>query len=224
MTAVTWYFDVVSPFAYLQWQRLKPMHGIAWTFRPVLFAALLQHYGHCGPAEFAEKRRFTYRHLQWRAARAGIPLRFPPAHPFNPLPALRLCCVAGNTAQAIDHAFDFVWREGRGLVDPGDVSCLAHRLGIDDPAAALADPAAKATLLANATGAIADGVFGVPSLVAGGHVFWGEDATDMFLDYLADPGLFDTQAIRRLDALPVGAIRKQWQRPTDRVGTNTPPA
>ena len=68
-----------------------------------------------------------------------------------------------------------------------------------------------------------DCVFGVPSLVAGGHVFWGEDATDMFLDYLADPGLFDTEAIHRLDALPVGAIRKQWQQPTDRVGTNTPP-
>lgn len=207
MAAATWYFDVVSPFAYLQWQRLKSMGGIDWTWRPLLFAALLQHYGHCGPAEFAEKRRFTYRHLHWRAARSQIPLRFPPAHPFNPLPALRLCCAAGNSMQAIDCIFDFVWRDGRGLTAPNDIADLAQRLGIDDPRAAQADPAIKAQLQANGTRAIAEGVFGVPSLVTDGHVFWGEDATDLFLDYLADPGMFDTDAVRRLDALPVGAVR-----------------
>ena len=42
------------------------------------------------------KREFTYRFVQWQAERAGVTLRFPPAHPFNPLAALRLCIAAGS--------------------------------------------------------------------------------------------------------------------------------
>jgi 2-hydroxychromene-2-carboxylate isomerase len=39
-------------------------------------------------------------------------------------------------------------------------------------------------------------------------LFWGLDATDMLLDYLVDPAMFDTAEMRRIAALPVGAARK----------------
>ena len=91
-----WYFDFISPFAYLQWQAVRRLPGIVPVCRPVLLAGLLSHHGHKGPAEIPSKRLFTYRHAQWRADRAGIPMTFPPAHPFNPLAALRLCIAAGG--------------------------------------------------------------------------------------------------------------------------------
>ena len=97
-----WYFDFISPFAYLQWQKLKVIRGCSFEYRPLLFAALLDHHGNKGPAEVPSKRLFSYRHVQWRADQAGIDLRFPPAHPFNPLYALRLCVAAGTTELAID--------------------------------------------------------------------------------------------------------------------------
>jgi 2-hydroxychromene-2-carboxylate isomerase len=145
--------------------------------------------------------------VQWRADRAGIPLIFPPAHPFNPLPVLRLCVAAGATHEAVDATFDHVWREGHAGDDAAALAELATRLGIADPEAAVADDAVKQALRANSEAAIADGVFGVPSLVLDGAVFWGEDATAMFQAYLADPRLFDTPAMRRLAALPVGVER-----------------
>lgn len=207
--SIDWYFDFLSPFAYLQWQRLRDLPCAAdIACRPVLLAALLQHHGQKGPAEIAEKRRFTYRHVQWKADRAGVPLRFPPAHPFNPLPTLRLCAHAGASAASIDALFNHVWRDGQRADDAQALAPVAAALGIDDVAAALADPAAKARLQENYERAVAQGVFGVPSLVVDGRLFWGEDATAMFEHYLADPAYFDSETMRRLDALPVAAVRR----------------
>jgi hypothetical protein len=65
-----------------------------------------------------------------------------------------------------------------------------------------------AALRRNFDAAIADGVFGVPSIVSEGVVFWGADATAMFEDFLDDPALVSSAEMRRLEALPVGAARK----------------
>ena len=50
-------------------------------------------------------------------------------------------------------------------------------------------------------------MFGVPSYLAGGEVFWGTDALDFFKAWLADPALLNDPDIARLDALEVGAQR-----------------
>jgi 2-hydroxychromene-2-carboxylate isomerase len=204
---IDWYFDFISPFAYLQWQHLRPrVQALGITCRPLLLAGLLGHHGHRGPAEIPSKRVFTYRHVQWLADSAGLPLRFPPAHPFNPLAALRLCAHAGSTSQAIDTAFNHLWRDGLRGDDAASLAPVAAALGVDG-AAAVADPAAKAALQANFERALAQGVFGVPTLVAGGQLFWGNDATAMFDDWLADPALFERPSMRGLAALPVAAMR-----------------
>lgn len=205
---IDWYFDFISPFAYLQWQRLKRLTRYEFEYRPILFAGLLKQYGHKGPAEIVPKREFTYRHAQWRADRAGVRMNFPPAHPFNPLPALRLCVAAGCTAEAVDRIFDHIWRDGCA----SDVSALqpvAHRLGIPDPESALGDPVVKARLQENFESALAHGVFGVPTIVAKAQVFWGEDATEMFEAFMADPALFESPRMQRLASLPVGTARRE---------------
>src|ERR1700761_5998116 len=111
---ITWAFDLISPFAYLSLKQLPRLPaGTEVRLLPVLFAGLLKHHGQLGPAEIAPKRRFTYRFAAWRARKRGVPFRMPPAHPFNPLQALRLVVAAGSSPQAVETAFDFVF--GRGL-------------------------------------------------------------------------------------------------------------
>ncbi|MFC3714668.1 2-hydroxychromene-2-carboxylate isomerase [Luteimonas soli] len=206
--SVDWYFDFISPFAYLQWQAVKRMEGVAVTCRPVLFAGLLSHHSHKGPAEIPAKRLFTYRHALWRADRAGIPMAFPPAHPFNPLASLRLCIAAGSGADAVDAIFDHVWRQGRPAESFDELAEVASGLGIDDPVA-LQRPGVKQALRDNFDAAVQAGVFGVPTLVTDGELFWGEDATAMFQHYLADPALFATPEMRRLAELPVATARRR---------------
>lgn len=219
-THVDWYFDVISPFAYLQLSRVRALaedepHGVSVIPRPVLFAGLLGHHGQLGPAEIPGKRRFTYRHVTWAARRAGLPFRFPPAHPFNPLPLLRLCVALGPTWPAVQAVFDFVWAQG--LSPEGDRQRLFDALGlsVSDAQAHLADSAVKEGLRRNTEDAIAASVFGVPTLVmrdADGaplELFWGSDATDMALDYLRDPEAFESPEMQALDSVPEAAARRR---------------
>ena len=205
--AGTWYFDFVSPFAYLQWQRLQRL-GLAVTPKPIVFAGLLDRLGQKGPAEIPGKREFTYRHVLWRARRDGIPMRFPEAHPFNPMPALRLCVAAGSTTEAVDTVFHHLWDEGRPVDGAGEQQALASKLGLPSAQAALADPEVKARLRANFDQAVQAGVFGVPTLAWEGELFWGDDATDMYLDYRRDPAAYRQGEMARVSTLPVGAARR----------------
>ncbi len=202
---IDWYFDFISPFAYLQWRRLRAeAPALALRPVPVLFAGLLSHWDNKGPVEIAPKRGWTYAHCLWIARRHGIPMRLPSAHPFNPLPLLRLCIALGNTPQVIDRLFDFVWHDGQ--------------LPVEGPAwqqllAAFGNPASdtdsvKSALRANGEQAIAAGVFGVPSAVIGSDLFWGVDATDMLLARAAGDPFFTSPDYAAAFDLPVGIARR----------------
>ena len=204
-----WYFDFISPFAYLQWRRLRSDHpDVALNPKPVLLAAILNHVGQLGPAEIPQKRRHTYRIVLWQARRAGIPLRFPPAHPFNPLPALRLCLAAPDRHAAVDAIFAHLWEHGRQGDSIEALAEVARTLGIDDPAAAIARDEVKRELLANGEEAIGLGIFGVPTLKVRDELFWGFDATDLALAYREDEGALDAE-MRRVDAIPEAVQRRK---------------
>lgn len=203
-----WYFDFISPFSWLQWRRLGTLRDrLAVRPVPVVLGAMLARFENKGPAEIPAKREFTYRFVHWQARRAGVPLRFPPTHPFNPLPALRLAVALDARDEAIDAIFREAWEHGRAIDSIDALAPLAARFGIHDAAAALGAPAVKDRLRANTDAAIACGVFGVPTLDVGGMRFWGNDATPMLEDWLADPALFDGPEFARLASLPASVSR-----------------
>ena len=104
---------------------------------------------------------------------------------------------------------DAVFRDGRDVSDPAVIADLARVLGVADPQAALADAGIKQRLRANTEWASSRGIFGVPTLVIGEEFFWGHDAVDMALDYLAAPQAFRDPAMQALERLPVGAERRR---------------
>ncbi|MDA1116612.1 MAG: 2-hydroxychromene-2-carboxylate isomerase [Proteobacteria bacterium] len=207
MRQVTLYFDFVSPFSYIAFKRLHELpRSHAVELKPVLFAALLNHFGQKGPAEIAGKRRWTYRWCTWWAQSLGIPFRFPAAHPFNPLHHLRLAIAAGTTPQNVGRIFDAIWTTGAEASDPGALKALALALGVDD--ARLAATEVKDALRKNTEDAIARGVFGVPTYEVEGELFWGADSIGFLNAFLADPAVLNNEEMRRADGLPVGAARK----------------
>ena len=205
---IVWYFDFISMFSWLQWPSIRDLAARREvSLRPILFGALLKEMDQRGPAEIARKREFSYRYAQWRARNAGIPLRFPPTHPFNPLPALRLCIAAGCTVDTVGAIFEWIWAHGRAADTAEALEALAASLGIADVRTALGTPEVKAELQANFEQAMRQQVFGVPTLAIGEQLFWGADAHAFAMDYLAHPDMFAEGEMARLGELPVGISR-----------------
>jgi 2-hydroxychromene-2-carboxylate isomerase len=201
--SIDWYFDFVSPYSYIALHRLREI-PVPVSYKPVLFAGLLNHWGQKGPAEIPAKRQWTYRWCTWWAKELGIPFRFPAEHPFNPLQHLRLALACGSRPEAVKRIFDSIWMSGANATEPARFSALCAELGV--PADRL--PQMKDLLRANTEEAAARGVFGVPSFVAGGEVFWGADALDFLNAFLKDAAVLRNDEMRRIDNLPVGAARK----------------
>ncbi|KUY60419.1 2-hydroxychromene-2-carboxylate isomerase [Burkholderia sp. RF2-non_BP3] len=204
----TWYFDFVSPFAYLQQERFDPLPpAAAYEPKPIVLGALLAHWGQKAPAEIAAKRIFTYRHAQYRADKLGIPFRMPPAHPFNPIRPLRLAIAMGNTPDAIRRIFRHIWRDGQDVSTPDGFAALCKAVGFPEGVTAVEAQPVKDALRANTDQAIAHGVFGVPTFELDGDLFWGDDATDMFVDCATSRAWLDSPEVRRISALPEGIRR-----------------
>lgn len=205
-----WYFDFISPFAYLQLPYVRGLRERAEVMPvPIVFGAVLSHHGQLGPAEIPGKREFTYRHVQWQADAAGIPMHFPPAHPFNSLTALRLCVACGQSWESVEAIFAHIWRDGGDASNIDALASAAHKLGLADAHAAIGEAKVKQMLRENTDRAIARGVFGVPTLAFGNVLFWGNDASAMADAWLRDPGLFDDARFAALRDLPSGVERKR---------------
>jgi 2-hydroxychromene-2-carboxylate isomerase len=206
MRTLDWYFDFISPFAYFGLHELPSLPpDVRIDYKPVLFAALLDHWGQKGPAEIPPKRTWTYRSCIWWASQRGIDFRVPAAHPFNPLPYLRLSIAAGNRPDAVMAIYRAIWTTGVDASDPMVWQGLAADLGIDP--ARLGDATVKNELRRNTETAAARGVFGVPTLMLGEVPFWGADAMDFARACLADPGLLERGEMARAANLPQGVTR-----------------
>jgi 2-hydroxychromene-2-carboxylate isomerase len=219
---IRFFYDPISPYAYLAFERLPEAlmgHSVHVRYQPVLFAALLKAHGQLGPAEIAGKRDWTYRQASWLAHHHSVPLELPAEHPFNPLALLRLglCCASEEapsetsrwvTEQLMHH----VWRGGHSATDPQRLADLQARLR-DHMAQrgrhwlAPDSDSVKQRLRTNTDTALALGLFGVPSLVLGERVFWGQDALPMLRACLDGDAWFDGPVWGAASRLPVGVHR-----------------
>ena len=213
MKNITFWFDVISPYAYLAFERLpQALEGlsVSTSFQPVLFAGLLGQWGQKGPAEIEPKRSWTFRHVAWLAHRHGVTLQTPAQHPFNPLALLRLataCAPAGGTPSrpVCERVFRHVWHGGGEPNDATRLAALTRNL------APLRDPQAgevKRALRDATDSAIAKGIFGVPTLEVDGRLFWGVDSIEMLVAYLHGDPWFDGPGWQAPRTSIAGVVRR----------------
>ncbi|MBA2412799.1 MAG: 2-hydroxychromene-2-carboxylate isomerase [Burkholderiaceae bacterium] len=192
---IRFYFDYVSPNAYLAWTKLAALaQQCAYVIEPVpvLFAGLLEAHRQLGPAEVPPKMRWMWTNIARKAAIAGIDLNPPAFHPFNPLLALRassLSLAAAKRHTLISALFDGVWVRSLHISDPAVVEKIANEAGLDGRAliAQAQQPESKGRLRSQTDRAIAAGVFGVPTMIVGDELFWGYDDL-LFLRRFMDSG------------------------------------
>ena len=216
MKEIHFYFDFISPYAWLAFQALpKALEGISHRvhYHPVVFGAMLKHHGQLGPAEMPGKREWSYRQVMWLAKQQGTDLQMPASHPFNSLALLRLAVAATDNGEpnryVVESIFKHVWCSGLEASDAERFAALQLHL-LSQAHLTLKDPQSvevKQMLQQQTQQAIDLGLFGVPSMVVNGQIFWGQDALPMLRAYVQGDAWFESADWLDAGKLPVGIRR-----------------
>ena len=184
--AIEFFFDPVSPYAWLAGTRLDEIEAATSeniVVRPILFAGLLKAHGHQGPAEIPAKRRYIFRDVMRRASEYGLQLVGPPVHPFNPLKVLRIATAIEAETQRRAFAVNVMnaaWSAGQDLNDDAVLNNIAQGVGLDTNwwRKAVDDEDVKKQLITATQQAIDGDIFGVPTFRVSDELFWGDDSID----------------------------------------------
>ena len=190
-------FDLGSPYAYLAAERIATVFEDAGAeqpeWQPVLLGALFRRFGRVSWADGPERER-GMREVERRAQSYGLPpIRWPQPWPGDTLTAMRAATFAkqiGRTVAFSLAAFRQAFAAGRDLSEPDNVyiAAAASELHPRSLQTAIARDAIKARLR-EATDAAGDlGVVGVPAVVVGTEVFWGDDLIERAAEAAARGG------------------------------------
>jgi len=188
MAEVVFYFDFGSPNAYLAHKVIPEIErrtGAKFRYVPALLGGIFKATGNRSPAEaFAgipaklayegrETQRFVKKHGITEYARN-------PHFPVNTLQIMRGAVAAqrlGIFEAYVEAVYRAMWVDGLKMDDPAVIETALTTAGL--PAVELmaltADPGVKQALIANTEEAVAHGVFGSPSFLVGGELFFGKD-------------------------------------------------
>lgn len=183
---VEFFFDFGSPNAYLAYTQLPAIadrHGAKIVWQPMLLGGVFQATGNRSPAEIPAKSRWSREDIQRWVRRYGIEFRHNPHFPVNTLPLMRgavgLQMHEGPDAflHYVETMFRAMWVDERNLGDPEVIGATLQGAGFDPQRfqAMIADPDVKAELKARTEQAVERGVFGAPSFVVDGTLFFGQD-------------------------------------------------
>ncbi|MEP9352385.1 2-hydroxychromene-2-carboxylate isomerase [Xanthobacter sp. KR7-65] len=193
---IDYYFSCVSPWTFLghaPFVAMAQRHGASIAYFPVGLGPVFAETGGLPlPKRAPPRQRYRIFELQrWRVKR-GVDLNINPAFwPFDPTIAdqtIIAAVAAGLPADALaGRLLSGVWQREENLALPEVVSAIADEVGLPgmELVSAAQEPAAAATYLDNRAKALAAGVFGAPSYVLEGEVFWGQDRIDLLEDALA---------------------------------------
>lgn len=152
---------------------------------PVLFAGLLKANGQLGPAEIPNKRLWLLKDVMRRADSQGLKVLAPPTHPFNPLLALRVASMDMDLQtkhSLVQQLLDAAWQDGLDISNDSVVERIVSNVGLNGKycvQAAHEDADVKNRLKEQTEGAVAAGVFGVPTTLVNGELFWGSEIDTM---------------------------------------------
>jgi 2-hydroxychromene-2-carboxylate isomerase len=193
---IDYYFSLVSPWAYIghaPFVDIVRQHDLDVNYKPVFLGRVFAETGGLPLAQrHPVRQRYRLLELQrWRDKR-GLSFNIQPKHwPFDVLlpdrAVIAINAAKGDPEPFLRRAFAAIWEEERNLADPDVLADVATQAGFD--AAAILDfaqgSAAEAIYALNLENAVAGDVFGSPSYVLDGEVFWGQDRLELLDDALS---------------------------------------
>ena len=213
---IVFWFDPVSPFGYIgsiAIEKVAAKHDREVDWRPLLIGVTIMKVMGMKPLrEYLLKWPYLQRDMQRLALYFDVPLKPHGLTGVNSLAACRafLWINQKNPAQARLFAraiYAKLWTRSEDITPVESVVVEAEKLGLDGTPlrAALAGDALKQALESSVKEAVSKGVFGAPTFIADGEIFWGCDHIWMLEHWLETGGFSPMSAAR----LPVGQGGRQ---------------
>lgn len=184
------WIEYASTYSYLtvaRIGRLAAARGVALDWQPFWLPPVRNQQKLPPPfPDDSPRTAYMWRDLERRAAELGLPYRRPAQYPVDSLPTARAALVGAREGWCrafTEEAFRLHWTEGC-LIGTIDNSSRALEHAGQDPArvaALAAAPATKDAMRAQTARALERGIFGAPSFVVAGELFWGDDRLEQAL-------------------------------------------
>ncbi|WP_052118020.1 2-hydroxychromene-2-carboxylate isomerase [Novosphingobium pentaromativorans] len=197
---IEFFFDLSSPFAYMAFQEigvLAARHDRGVRYRAIDLATAKKAAGNTGPSNREIPPKFAYlrQDLTRWAQRYGVPFAFPdpakaPARPRDAVLAHHGVAFAEEHGMARSFVAAFwrrSWGEGRFVGDPEVLRGAVEEVGLPEQAFFdyVGSERAAAEFAASTEEACSRGVFGVPTMMCDGQMWWGNDRLQMLEEHLS---------------------------------------
>jgi 2-hydroxychromene-2-carboxylate isomerase len=188
LSTIEFWYDFASPYCYISASRIESLLKglpIELTWRPFLLGPIFQKNQVSSPPVVINYRR---RDVERLCESRDMPLVWPSTYPRFSLLASRVAVYGSDDpwgpefTKAVFHA-NFV--EDRDIGSEATVREILEEIGLNANAVIAGATTAenKALLISQVDKAIEKGIFGAPTFVADGEVFWGDDRLEQAISW-----------------------------------------
>tara|TARA_B100001939_G_scaffold347888_1_gene371150 strand:- start:10887 stop:11495 length:609 start_codon:yes stop_codon:yes gene_type:complete len=183
--SIEFYFDFSSSYSYVAHRKIEDLAGelgLSLHWKPISLGAIFTALEHRLPKMGSAKQKYIWHDVERSAAEQGLPYVWPDPFPMNSIPAMRGFyflqdqdpALAKTYARAV---FAAAFGEGRDIARPDILIGIVERLGFDPESfkAGISSEDIKTRLKAETAAAQEKGIFGAPTFLCRGEMFWGAD-------------------------------------------------
>ncbi|MFM8245238.1 MAG: 2-hydroxychromene-2-carboxylate isomerase [Candidatus Fonsibacter sp.] len=190
MKKIDFYFDVGSPYSYLAHTQLKKYEKDAnekVNYLPILVGGLHKLAGITAPGLIPTKAKYLIKDCKMWADKYKIKYQFNRYFPIRTVNLMRACLIAekeNSLKEFVDKCFEAIWVESLNLNDEKIFNKFIESTNtfLNLFSDKISDQKTKDELIKRTSDSFNKGIFGVPSFIVNGKMFWGQDRLEFVLN------------------------------------------
>ena len=183
---IDFYFDIISPYAYIAYKKILKINNVNFKFKPILLGGLHNLAGITAPAFNKYKMKNMQNDCELVSKKNSISFKWNSKFPINSLSIMRgyLSVNENKKEDYLNSFFEAYWKEDQDLSNEDTVKQLLKKLKIDenDFFNSISNQNIKHKLKQLTQEAFEKEVFGAPTFIVNNKIFWGQDRLEYALD------------------------------------------
>ena len=185
---IDFYFDIISPYAYIAHQKILKYKNIIFNYKPIYLAGLHKLAGIDSPVFNKYKLRNNINDCNLVSEKNNINFKWNSNFPINSLNIMRgyLCIKEDKQNDYLNCFFDAYWKDNQDLSNIENISKLLSKLNIDNDKffRSIKEQSSKDKLKNLTSEAFQKEVFGAPTFIINNKIFWGQDRLEYAIEEL----------------------------------------